>query len=146
MCLLLKLVICRGGSYLVEQPSSSVLRWYPRMASLGLHNVDAWHNGSVWVSSQRECSGVFNPSVFWGCRSYISIGIAPNVKVIGFCSSAWAFIKYNCNIPTAFSSRMQGVTVCCEGFLSIGLHNYRRMERMSQVFIIRVSLSFLNSL
>ena len=40
MSLLLKLTLARGGSYFVEQPSSSVLRWYPRFADLGIDCAD----------------------------------------------------------------------------------------------------------
>ena len=40
--LLLKLVLARGGSYLVEQPSSSLLGWYPRFADLDIDCCVPW--------------------------------------------------------------------------------------------------------
>ena len=50
MSLLLVLTIARGGSYLVEQPSSSVLRWYNRFKELDLHS-------SAALPHLRELSG-----------------------------------------------------------------------------------------
>ena len=72
MYLLLKLVIARGGSYLVEQPSSSVLRWYNRFWDLRLHSVAAELNGlgpsgsSGWAWEFALLDGVSNGALHYG--------------------------------------------------------------------------------
>ena len=62
MSLLLKLVIARGGSYFVEQPSSSMLGWYPRFKNLELDAYAAgfpriWQVGLL-IMKASSCWGV----------------------------------------------------------------------------------------
>lgn len=85
--LLLGLILARGGTYFVEQPSTSMFRWYPRFDTFLASNSETLMHACVGFWSSANCHATQAWVIKWWMGMYG--GLSPK-RQVGYSNNPFA--------------------------------------------------------